>query len=881
MRRLSIGFLWLIGAAQVAAAPPDPPTSRGAIETVGHRDVEPLITPSTESFVLSGATVLTAAGARHEPGYVAVTAGRISAVGAGVPPATLPGPVIDARGQFLTPGLIDAHSHLGVYPSPGFKAHSDGNEATAPTTGGVWAEHGLWPQDPGIERAIAGGTTTALILPGSANLIGGRGVTVHLVPTRGSRAMRFPGAPDVLKMACGENPKRVYGGKAAAPSTRMGNLRGQREAFAQAQRYRDEWRRWEEKKAAGASDLPAPPARDLQLETLAEVLDGRILVQWHCYRADDMLHALELADEAGFAVRTFHHALEAYKIRDVLAARKVAVATWADWWGFKIEAYDGIEENAALLHQADVTTVIKSDSDLDIQRLNQEAAKALASARAAGIAMSDDDALRLVTANPAWALGIEREVGTIEVGKRADLVLWDADPLSVYARAMQVFVDGALRWDRQRPALPWSDFQLGQELDISAPLSPGARPQFARASGPPLELTTGSGCLALRGSAIAWPDSAPSAGTVVIDGGKIVAAGADPPIPASCRTIEVRDRVITPGLIDAGSDLGLDEIDLEDSTHDSDAGGTQPVRADFRVADGYNPRATLIPVARRGGVTRAVVLPSGGTIAGQAAAVRLLGDDQASALIERSVALVGALEETAAGTLWSWRELFDAARPAPPRGPLRDPRWSPRDLAALQPVISGQRPLLVAADRASDIEALLRFGAEQRLRLIVRGASEGHLVADALARARVGVIVDPQIYGPGGYDQIHARADGPARLARAGVVVAIGAGGAHNLRKLRQLAGNAVRGGMSWQSALAAITSAPARLFGLPGGRIAAGEPADLAIWSGDPLELSTRLEALVIDGRPVALRSRQSDLLERYRTLPAHPPAALPWSTP
>jgi imidazolonepropionase-like amidohydrolase len=289
--------------------------------------------------------------------------------------------------------------------------------------------------------------------------------------------MRFPGAPDVLKMACGENPKRVYGTQGKSPQTRMGNLRGQREAFLAAERYRDEWAEWEErqgkggkergsrgqKSAEGKSSSTLPPARNLGLETLAEVLDGRVLVEWHCYRADDMLDAIQLADEFGIEIRAFHHALEAYKIRDVLASRHIGVATWADWWGFKIEAFDGIPESAALLAEAGVHVSIKSDSAVDIQRLNQEAGKALASARAAGLPLTEDQALQLVTANPAWQLGISLEVGSIEPGKRADLVVWDRHPFSVYARARWVFIDGRLRFDADRPAEPWSDFMLGQE----------------------------------------------------------------------------------------------------------------------------------------------------------------------------------------------------------------------------------------------------------------------------------------------------------------------------------------------------------------------------------------------------------------------------------
>ncbi|MCB9786839.1 MAG: amidohydrolase [Deltaproteobacteria bacterium] len=426
-----------------------------AIEAAGNRPIEAPGVATGPRALLVGGTVLTAEGHRYSPGWVLIDGGRIRGVGEGEPPADERAARVDVSGRFVTPGLIDTHSHLGVYPSPSARAHGDGNEATAPGTAGVWAEHSFWPQDPGLERAVAGGVTTLQALPGSANLIGGRGVTLHLAPQRGSRAMRFPGAPVGVKMACGENPKRVYGERKQAPSTRMGNTRAFRELFLKA--------RDASQKLAKADDEDALP-RDLDSESLIAVLEGRALVQVHCYRADDMLGVLQVADEMGFEVRSFHHAVEAYKIRDILAARHVSVSTWADWWGFKMEAYDAIPENAALVDEAGARAVIHSDSARGIQRLNQEAGKAMAAGRRAGVDLSEDDALRWITANAAWTLGIEDQVGTLETGKRADIVVWDADPLSVYASADLVFIDGVLRYDRSRPEPPWSDFELGQDV---------------------------------------------------------------------------------------------------------------------------------------------------------------------------------------------------------------------------------------------------------------------------------------------------------------------------------------------------------------------------------------------------------------------------------
>ncbi len=445
-------------AGNLAEIADDEPLS--LLDQAARLPVEPRAEAPAPPVLIVGAAVLTAAGDRYDPGWLLMSGGLIEDLGGGDPPEADGAVVIDAAGAYLTPGLIDTHSHLGVYPSPRAGAHNDGNEATAPITAGVWAEHAFWPQDPGLERAVAGGVTTLQVLPGSANLVGGRGVVLHALPQRGSRAMRLEGAPETVKMACGENPKRVYADK-GGPSTRMGNLRGQRQAFADAAAYQAAWDHWAATRGEDDSGGDPPPARDLDMETLAGVLRGEILPQIHCYRADDMLNMLQLADEFGFQIRGFHHALEAYKIRDVLAEAGVSASTWADWWGFKLEAWDGIPENAALLTRAGVRAVIHSDSAEGIQRLNQEAAKAMAAGRRAGIPVSEDEALRWITWNAAWTLGVEDQVGSLEPGKRADVVLWDASPFSVYARAERVWIDGALRYDRARSGEPWSDFELG------------------------------------------------------------------------------------------------------------------------------------------------------------------------------------------------------------------------------------------------------------------------------------------------------------------------------------------------------------------------------------------------------------------------------------
>jgi imidazolonepropionase-like amidohydrolase len=422
--------------------------------------------------LIRNATVLTGTGQRLERTDLLLRDGRVAALGTALE-APAGAVQVDASGKWVTPGIIDVHSHLGVYPSPSVGAHADGNEMTAPVTANVWAEHSVWPQDPGFAAALAGGVTSLQILPGSANLVGGRGVTLKNVPATTYQAMKFPGAPWGMKMACGENPKRVYGsGKGVAPQTRMGSVAGYRAAFIDASEYLAKnspktvkKKRWFSGSDKGDSAGDSGGKRDLKLDTLAGVIDGDIRVHIHCYRADEMATMLDLAKEFGFKVAAFHHATEAYKLSDRLAAEGVCGALWADWWGFKMEAFDGIQDNIALVDRpANSCAIVHSDSPEGIQRLNQEAAKVIANARRAGMPITPEHAIAWVTLNPAKSMGIETQTGSLEVGKMGDVVIWNGSPFSSYALAEKVYIDGHQVYDRQDARRqPLSDFMLGQE----------------------------------------------------------------------------------------------------------------------------------------------------------------------------------------------------------------------------------------------------------------------------------------------------------------------------------------------------------------------------------------------------------------------------------
>jgi imidazolonepropionase-like amidohydrolase len=396
--------------------------------------------------VIRNALVMTATHGNIPNGSVYIKDGKIAGVGKdlGAPASAT---VIDAGGKYLTPGIIDSHSHIAL--------DNDVNEATSPVTPHMMMIDAFDYQDKAIYRGLAGGVTTSLLLHGSANMIGGQAVVIKHKYGLNRDAMLFPGAPRSIKFASGENPKRVYGSRDQLPSTRMGNFAVQREALVQAQDYMREWDAYEAKVKDGDKEV-TPPKRDLKLEALADVLRGKLFVQIHCYRADEMLTEIAMAKEFGYKLRAFHHALEAYKVADQLAAAGVGIATFSDWWGFKQEAWDAIPWNAVMAMRKGVRVAIKSDSEDFARRLNQEAGKTI---RYGGA--TEEEALRMITLNAAWIIGVDDRVGSIDVGKDADLVIWDGYPLSSYGVPSKVFIDGDIYFDRSLPGFGMPHYKEG------------------------------------------------------------------------------------------------------------------------------------------------------------------------------------------------------------------------------------------------------------------------------------------------------------------------------------------------------------------------------------------------------------------------------------
>ncbi|HEV3040255.1 MAG TPA: amidohydrolase [Candidatus Angelobacter sp.] len=426
----------LCAFAAAQAQPPSPVSQDAQSSATANNDV-----------VIRGGTLLTVTHGRIENGSIYIHNGKIVAIGKDVP-AVAKAKVIDATGKWVMPGIIDAHSHIAL--------DDDVNEATNPITPHMMMKDAFDYNDKGIYRALAGGVTTSLLLHGSANMIGGQAIVIKHKYGLGRDQLLFPGAPQSIKFASGENPKRVYGGKNQLPSTRMGNFEVMRQAFSEARDYMRDWDEYNDKVKKGDKEAEMPK-KDLKLEALADVLRGKLLVQIHCYRADEFLTEMAIAKEFGYKIRAFHHAVEAYKVADQMAANGVAIATWPDWWGFKYEAWDAIPWNAAISMHKGVRVAIKSDSGDVTRRLNQEAGKIIHYGN-----VSEEDALKMITLNPAWIIGVDDRVGSLEVGKDADISIWNSYPLSSAALVDQVLIDGDVYFDRSLPGLGLTHYKETQ-----------------------------------------------------------------------------------------------------------------------------------------------------------------------------------------------------------------------------------------------------------------------------------------------------------------------------------------------------------------------------------------------------------------------------------
>ncbi len=798
---------------------------------------------------------------------VLIRDGRIAALGRDLraPEGVL---VLDGTEQHLAPGVIDTHSHMAI--------EGGVNEGTLSITADCDISDAIDPDDLSLWRALAGGVTTIQCLHGSANAVGGRSEVLKLKWRRSADELRFPGAPQGIKFALGENPKQSnYGPGNRFPASRPGVESVFERAFERAREYDREWKAFEAARARG--DDPAPPRRDLRLEVLLGILEGEVRVHSHCYRADEILMLLRMAESFGFRVQTLQHVLEGYKVAAEIARHGAGTSTFSDWWAYKQEAYDAIPQNAALLVEAGVASTVNSDSDEIVRHLPHEAAK---SVRYAGL--DRVRALALCTRNGAIQLGIEGRVGTIEVGKDADVALFDGDPLSIYSRVLWTMVDGRIEFERR------DAFGLdGAELPVRSLAEPGAgstTASEASAASHKSQTADARPVLAIVGARL-HPITAPDVenGVILIQGGRILDLGVDLSVPATARVIDAGGLDAWPGMIALDTALGLREIgSVKGTMDDQEIGGNQP---DLRVASSIHADSAHVPVTRTNGITRAQTSPQGsGPLSGQSAVIRCAGETWEEMLtLDRDMLHLRFPEvpnrlaegetrkepeevEELRKLLREAREYARLGEEAEREG-FAPPPFDSR-LAALAPYARGEKRVALHASGAQTILVALKFAREEELDVALFGAKEGWKVVDAIAKSGVPVAVGPVLALPNSeFDPYDACYANPAVLDRAGVRVAILSDG-DNVRNLPFQAGFAAAYGLPREEALRAVTYYPAEILGREHelGSLAIGKIADIVITDGDLLEATTKVTHVLIDGELQDLGNRQTELYERYR---------------
>jgi imidazolonepropionase-like amidohydrolase len=720
-----------------------------------------------------------------------------------------------------------------------------------------------------------------------------------------------------IKFALGENPKdmRQFGqtGPRRYPVTRMGVEYVIRDAFTRAKAYQTAWKNYERAKSTGADVIP--PARDLQLEPLVEVLEGKRLVHAHCYRADEILMLIRVADEMGFKIATFQHVLEGYKVAKEIAAHGAGASTFSDWWGYKIEAEDAIPYNAALMTRKGVLVSINSDSAEHARRLNTEAAKAMHWGD-----LTEDEALALVTINPARQLRIDRRVGSLEPGKDADFVVWNHHPLSSYAIVDRAYIDGTLYYDRLNDVKRLTDLQKEKTQLFAAEKGERRSPttsepelprnprnagggedtrdavQSTASSSPVTSATPAQQPRPVSGEAWAitnariHPVSAADIerGTIVIRGSRIEAVGAGIAAPAGAKTYDAAGADVYPGWINARTTLGLAEPGargFDDVTEMLD------FNPQLRTVVAFHSDSEAIPIARANGVTTVAIVPSGGILGGQVGVMNLAGwtyeentvrADAGVAFQFPAIGRTGGfggsfgppedrsydeMKKERDGKLDRLATLLDDAR-AYARVPAGE-RRADLVLESLVPVVERRVPLFTAASREQDIRDAVAFADRVKVNIVITGGQEASLVAPLLKEHNIPVILGPVLTLPTREDMFHAATYQIAgELVAAGVKVAFATGDNTNVRQVPYNAAESVAWGLPREEAIKALTLSAAQILGVADrlGSIEPGKDANLLIVKGDPLEVRTPIAAVVIEGRQVDLGNKQLALYERYR---------------
>jgi imidazolonepropionase-like amidohydrolase len=665
------------------------------------------------------------------------------------------------------------------------------------------------------------------------------------------------------------------------------------------------------------------PRRDLQLDPLVEILEGRRLVHSHAYRQDEILMLIRVADEMGFKIATFQHVLEGFKVADEMAAHGAGGSTFSDWWAYKVEAEDAIPHNAALMMRRGVLVSVNSDSAEHARRLNTEAAKSMHWGGA-----SEDEALAMVTINPAKQLRIDARVGSLEAGKDADVVIWNKHPLSTYAIVDRVYIDGTVYYDRLGEERRLTDARAeksrltaaeGRTGPATAPQTP--QPRTTQSEPEPKAESREPGAQSREpgeglGGVVERQTPTPAGpvtaiinarinpitsavierGTIVLRGGRIEALGASVTPPAGAQIIDAKGGEVYPGFIDARTTLGLNEPGARGF---EDVSEMLDLNASLRAQVGYQADSDAIPVARVNGITTVAVVPTGGLIGGQVAVMNLDGWTWEEATLRPAAGVSFQFPRISGGggfgggggggggggqqnrkyedlkkerdaRLQVVEDLLDRAR-AYAKLPAAERRtdWN---LEAMVPIVEGRQPLFVAAQGEREIRDAVAFADKTGVRIVITGGQEAPLAAPLLAEKKIPVILGSVLGLPAREDAHHAatyRAAG--ELAQAGVTFALGTGSYQNVRLLPYEAAMSVAWGLDRARALRAITIDAATILGVADkvGSLEPGKAANLFVATGDPFEMKTQFRHIFINGRDVGLRSKHTELYERYSSRP------------
>ncbi len=887
-------MLGLIALSQAAAAPqtptapavkPVPPAEAAApkpsenilgpesfpYETIALR--KPRLQTNGNVFI-ANARILTATHGVIEKGSILVRDGKIAAIGHISPPPGVT--VIDASGKVIAPGIVDAHVHRGIDST---------NEGTDAIVGEVRVQDVLNPDSKTLWASLASGETSGLILHGSANPVGGQSLVVKFKYGRPVDELPIKDAPRMIKFALGENVTRSGNATSARfPHTRMGVEAVYRRAFTQAREYAKNWDAYE---TAKQSDPKAKaPQRDLRLETLADILKRKIWVQCHSYRADEILMMVRLSQEFGFKIGAMQHALESYKIAPELAKAGVGVSIFVDEWAVKLELFDSIPYAASILTKAGVNVSVNTDGVSGTTAINIDAAKTM---RHGGL--TEEQALDLITINPARELGIDKRTGSIDVGKDADLVIWDGNPLSIYSRVNTTLVDGEVFFQRR------DAFNVDKDSTIKSKLEP-----FIYHATEPTPVL--SKIYAIVGGTI-HPVSGPiiPVGTVVIVDGKVQAVGAKVAVPKKAVRIDARGLQVYPGFIDAGTSLGLNEFGEVGQATDQQELGTY--QADLVALTSVNAQSEHFPTTRFEGITSALTAPSGGTIPGQASVLNLAGWTNELMGLKPKAALVvnwpiggGGFSDFGINDIKDDDELTDdllAGGTIQRAGPRSSDTTTPSELStyfdkavtyktmhesvdlgleAMQPYLRGELPVLIRVRNRAGIRGAVDFAKKYKLKVVLVGAADAWKEAALLAKNHIPVILNPagkstlSANSPSNdwdpYDTPYAT---PALLKRAGVQFAFQSDDYAGVKNLPQRVAESCAYGLSKEDALAAVTLSAAQILGVSDkvGSISPGKLGNIVISDGDAFELNSNIRYVFINGRPVELKSKFTRLRDQY----------------